>query len=496
MENSLNDILLSICKEYELPEDSIQPIKAKLSKEFYFKLKDFNNLNKEKWKEYMLPDNLYNLLLEKFTQENKKNELKSLNEISFEIISTINNNQIQKVELLQLTKGDIENGLNEIDKEIKNINNKREALGLIEGIINNILTHPKEDKYRKINKNKITQKYPYDSLFKFLTLMKFRKSTEDDSYIKYSKDALWLNNIIPLMYEHYNLPYDFLKPTNNNIKQSMKRSSMTNKMINQSGVNVEYQPMKTEPCQNSNEMKNTIYDNKDTKKEESKQIVKDEKIEKEELEKLNKEKEKEEKKRTLEDIYNKEKMLSKTIEDLINDENKRREIILEKAACIKMPKCYFMVKPLLYDIIVKEYSVKHKYIPKEEDITLFQNQKQIITQRQANNSKENIDKFYKLINTPIFVAKDCFFIFPDYYIIQGTFCFNESIKDLYNFVRRFLHSSKENFYLVYKQEKVTENDLKLSKLIVDHQTCFEVVFPVIYCKLKEDELDKLKVSLI
>ena len=51
METSLNDILLSICKEYDLSEDSIQPIKSKLSKEFYFKLKDFKNLNTKQWKE-------------------------------------------------------------------------------------------------------------------------------------------------------------------------------------------------------------------------------------------------------------------------------------------------------------------------------------------------------------------------------------------------------------------------------------------------------------
>ena len=228
---------------------------------------------------------------------------------------------------------------------------------------------------------------------------------------------------------------------------------------------------------NNSEMKNTIYD---SKKEEA----------------FYKEQNEKEKKKLLEEIYNKDKMQNKTIEELIKDENKRRVLILEKAACVKMPKCYFMAKPLLYDSIVKEYSVKHKYIPKEEDIHLFQNQKKIITQRQFTNNSEDVDKFYKLINTPIIVAKDFFFVFPDYFIIQGTFCFNESIKDLYNFVRRFLHNSNEKFYLVYKQEKVSENDLKLSELQIDYQTCFEVVFPVIYGKLKEEELDKLKVNFI
>ena len=476
METSLNDILLSICKEYDLSEDSIQPIKSKLSKEFYFKLKDFKNLNTKQWKEYMLPDNLYNILLDKYAQEKKKKQTKIIKEISFEIIFPIDNKR--KIDMIQLSKEDIEKGLNEIDKELKDINNKREVLGLIEGIINNVITHPKEEKYRKINKNKITLKYPYESLFHFLSLLQFKTSTDDDSYIKYSKNAQLLNNIIPLIYEHYNIPYDYNRPGNNSIKQSMKRSSMTNKMIRQSGVSVEYHPMKTEPCPNNNSaMKNTIYD---SKKEEA----------------FYKEQNEKEKKKLLEEIYNKDKMQNKTIEELIKDENKRRVLILEKAACVKMPKCYFMAKPLLYDSIVKEYSVKHKYIPKEEDIHLFQNQKKIITQRQLTNNSEDVDKFYKLINTPIIVAKDFFFVFPDYFIIQGTFCFNESIKDLYNFVRRFLHNSNEKFYLVYKQEKVSENDLKLSELQIDFQTCFEVVFPVIYGKLKEEELDKLKVNFI
>ena len=132
---------------------------------------------------------------------------------------------------------------------------------------------------------------------------------------------------------------------------------------------------------NNSEMKNTIYD---SKKEEA----------------FYKEQNEKEKKKLLEEIYNKDKMQNKTIEELIKDENKRRALILEKAACVKMPKCYFMAKPLLYDSIVKEYSVKHKYIPKEEDIHLFQNQKKIITQRQFTNNSEDVDKFYKLINTP------------------------------------------------------------------------------------------------
>ena len=192
--------------------------------------------------------------------------------------------------MIQLSKEDIEKGLNEIDKELKDINNKREVLGLIEGIINNVITHPKEEKYRKINKNKITLKYPYESLFHFLSLLQFKTSTDDDSYIKYSKNAQLLNNIIPLIYEHYNIPYDYNRPGNNSIKQSMKRSSMTNKMIRQSGVSVEYHPMKTEPCPNNNsEMKNTIYD---SKKEEA----------------FYKEQNEKEKKKLLEEIYNKDKM--------------------------------------------------------------------------------------------------------------------------------------------------------------------------------------------
>ena len=149
METSIQDILFNLCKEYDISEEQIGPIKRKLKKEFYFKLKDIKNLTKE----------------------------------------------------------EIDQGLNVIDREIKDRDQQREVLGLIEGVIHNLLNHPNEEKYKKININKIRRKYPYDSIMSFFSLIRFKRY-EDPSFIKYTKEPSWLDNVIPLMYAHYNIPYD------------------------------------------------------------------------------------------------------------------------------------------------------------------------------------------------------------------------------------------------------------------------------------------------
>lgn len=81
METSIQDILFNICKDYDISEEMIEPIKRKLKKEFYFKLKDIKNLTKEKWKDYMLPDNLYNLLYDKYSLECHKCQWTICNEL-------------------------------------------------------------------------------------------------------------------------------------------------------------------------------------------------------------------------------------------------------------------------------------------------------------------------------------------------------------------------------------------------------------------------------
>ncbi len=75
METTFDEILDKIKEEYEIDNEIILSIKEKLSKEFYFRLKDFKNLDNKKWEKFGLPDNLFNLIEDKFKKEKeKKNE--------------------------------------------------------------------------------------------------------------------------------------------------------------------------------------------------------------------------------------------------------------------------------------------------------------------------------------------------------------------------------------------------------------------------------------
>ena len=127
------------------------------------------------------------------------------------------------------------------------------------------------------------------------------------------------------------------------------------------------------------------------------------------------------------DIANKEKMQLKSIPELIKDEEKRREYIINKTTCLKMPKCYFITNanPKSFNTI-KSNAIAHKYVPKEEDIRLFQNQREMMRLKATNYNQQDIESFNRLINTPIVTATDIFFVFPDNYVIQGTFSFVET----------------------------------------------------------------------
>ena len=504
METSIQDILFNICKEYDISEEQIGPIKRKLKKEFYFKLKDIKNLTKEKWKDYMLPDNLYNLLYDKFTVESKKCQWTVCNELSFEICNVHScfcslkkpaiykeeRRNVSSVLSVQLTKEEIDQGLNVIDREIKDKDQQREVLGLIEGVIHNLLNHPNEEKYKKININKIRRKYPYDSIMSFFALIKFKKY-DDPSFIKYIKEPSWLDNVIPLMYAHYNIPYDKNKASANSLRQCLKKSSLMKKWLGQAGILIDTNPFKSSVTEsnNNNDLKSTYYNN-NTESETTK--------EEPEFFKKFRQKKKEEKIDIMGDIADKEKMQLKSIPELIKDEEKRREYIINKTTCLKMPKCYFITNanPKSFNTI-KSNAIAHKYVPKEEDIRLFQNQREMMRLKATNYNQQDIESFNRLINTPIVTATDIFFVFPDNYVIQGTFSFVETASDLYSYVRKFIHNPNENFYIEYNNEKIKEDNYMKVRSIADKSPLLmNVIFPIIYCKLKDEELDKYKVTVI
>lgn len=503
METSIEEILTQICNEYNQPKKQIEPIIEKLNMEFYYKLKDVKNLSNEKWKEFKLPDNLYNLLIERFNKENIIAKYEISTPVSIEIT---NKGEIkthsQDVTNYQLTKKEIDDGLNEIDSEITDVNKQREVLGLIEGVVLNVINHPSEEKYRKINFEKIRKKYPYQSIGKFFNLIKFRKIAEtDQTFIRYSKEVNWLANVVPLMYEHYHLKYDKSKNATNTLRQCLKRSNLLNKWISQGEANYQDNQAKTETSDYNPSVTSSLYTTRgdNTKQDQNNMQSINEENKTEEpvfLAKYRQKKQEEQINQQLDEIHAKEKMENKTIRELINDEHKRRDIIVEKAVLVRMPKCYYLANSKNYQTLQKKYYKPHQYIPKDEDIQLFQNQKELMRKKENEGNKHDVEELQRLINTAITVGHDIFFVFPDNYVLQGTFCLHESTSELYNFIRKFIHNPRETFYLKYLNSKINETQESINSLKLGFPLRFDVVFPIIYCKLKDEEIEKLKVNII
>lgn len=503
METSIEEILTQICNEYNQPKKQIEPIIEKLNMEFYYKLKDVKNLSNEKWKDYKLPDNLYNLVIERFNKESKIAKYEISNPVSIEItnkgeIRTHN----QDITHYQLTKKEIDDGLNEIDKEITDVNKQREVLGLIEGVVLNVINHPNEEKYRKINLEKIRKKYPYQSIGNFFNLIKFRKVSEtDQAFIRYSKEVNWLSNIVPLMYEHYHLKYEKSKNATNNLRQCLKKSNLLKNWIAQGEADYQDNQVKTEVKEYNSSVTSTLYstrgNNIKNEQNNTQSIHEENKTEEPEfLVKYRQKKQEEQINQQLDEIHAKDKMENKTIRELINDELKRRDIIIQKAVLVRMSKCYFLSNPNNYQNLEKKNYRVHQYIPKDEDIQLFQSQQELMRKKENNDNKQDIEELKKLINTAITVGHDIFFVFPDNYVLQGTFCLHESTSELYNFIRKFIHNPKETFYLKYLDTKINETKESINSLNLRFPLKFDVVFPIIYCKLKDEEIEKMKVNII
>ena len=55
----------------------------------------------------------------------------------------------------------------------------------------------------------------------------------------------------------------------------------------------------------------------------------------------------------------------------------------------------------------------------------------------------SISSLAKLIDEPIVISVDCYFLFPDKYVLKGIFSLAETQKSLYDFVKKFLNDEKE-----------------------------------------------------
>ena len=89
---------------------------------------------------------------------------------------------------------DVQNHLGLICSEINNLDITREVFRIIHSVITNICKNPNEEKFRKINIEKIMTKYNYKSILNFFLSIHFKQV---DQYLYLTIPSADLNTILP-----------------------------------------------------------------------------------------------------------------------------------------------------------------------------------------------------------------------------------------------------------------------------------------------------------
>ena len=237
METPINKIIIDFSYEYNLAESLIQPIIQKLNQEFFIRIKDMKYLSFDKWKDHNLPENLYNILKEKYDktlklEESKSKELiKKGKKTSFKYMNifqdnsfTIGNEKIQKE--IQIIKKESINS-NEIEKNLTNLENKikdhltmKNIYKIIDVMLHNIISNFSVERFKKINIKKINIKYPYDEIMEIFNLMKFDKIPNSD-YIEYTKGLDLLSDSYKIINNRRKQYNEIKENINNQIKTNI-----------------------------------------------------------------------------------------------------------------------------------------------------------------------------------------------------------------------------------------------------------------------------------
>ena len=202
MDTPLKQVLKDIGKEYELDDEIIDPVIKKLNAEFFFKLKDMKNATEAVWKSLGLPLNLYfrlNELYQAASQQTAPKPQPQCEPVKQMIptyappkqeVSTIKREPSKQI------KGDVDvqNHLGLICSEINNLDITREVFRIIHSVITNICKNPNEEKFRKINIEKIMTKYNYKSILNFFLSIHFKQV---DQYLYLTIPSADLNTILP-----------------------------------------------------------------------------------------------------------------------------------------------------------------------------------------------------------------------------------------------------------------------------------------------------------
>ena len=540
METAMDLILRKIGNDYGCPEEQITPIIQKLNKEFFFKLKDFKNLNSQKWKEYDLPDNLFHLLEEKYKQEEKKGKYSMIIQSRFQILGTYSpqkkpaeNNSPKTPRLYQNTsteyanpeeahrqqseqalKEKIDEGLSKIDKEIQNFATAKEVLKLLEGVVNNILIHQHDEKFKKVNIEKVLKRYPFKSIENFLTIIEFKR-VEHSPFMKFQKEPNWLKNVNPMMYQHYGLKTN---QTMNVLKGSLKSGTLISGWIKEASKkedeiqrkSTNQSIRKTGTKGSSDPALQTFYNPTPSVSNNNAEKNQTSPKEKEGPAFLSKYKQTQEQKNpgepkmytnrgegeTVKGSLTQSTVKQKSILDYKKEEQERREKIIQRYKPQRQIKCYYFTNISKLSSKLTETQNIVEYFSSDSESKEMENK---IRQLQANQNTVNKEETIELIQwmrSPIFVGADFYFSFPDKFVLKATFGLKETVSSLYEFVKYYIHNPREKFYLSITNRKIESSNKKIGSMDFKFPVVFDVVFPIIYCKLNNEELNKLTVDVV
>ena len=186
----------------------------------------------------------------------------------------------------------------------------------------------------------------------------------------------------------------------------------------------------------------------------------------------------------------------KSLSEMFLEEKNRRKKIISSSKIERSAKCFFLTSLKKLEKLLKKYSINHLHInsPEENEYLFFQ--RNLISSQTTNENLKESFEFQKLIDEPIVISVDCFFLFPDKYVLKGIFSLAETQKSLYDFVKKFLNDEKEKFNLFVDNYLIQNLDINLISSKIKFPAVFKIVFPFNYCKLKENELNKLIVNVI
>ena len=185
----------------------------------------------------------------------------------------------------------------------------------------------------------------------------------------------------------------------------------------------------------------------------------------------------------------------KSIPEILIDENSRRNNIILQTPINHNPKCFFLTSLKNIQTLLKKYSIAH--IHKENDNNYIDYISNAITNQTNESNKNESNKLKKLMETPIVTQGDCYFVFPDKYVIKGIFCLYEKISNMYDFIKFFLNNKNEKFILyLNNNQKIDLMNADILSMNFNFPIAFKVVFTNKYTGLSDKELNNLNVNLV